>query len=112
MCPNDPETDENQVSHFPDLKEHDPKKNGLMCFLNADRPCGADCMAFTTDKASGPEYLGQWSDCMLLQSAHRSAKHLVILAQVAGEASTRAKKAADDAARKPPVSMEPGLKRL
>jgi hypothetical protein len=34
-----------ELAHHPDMKDDTPA-SGLVCFLDKDRPCGADCMAF------------------------------------------------------------------
>ncbi len=53
---------------------------GLTCFLDSGRICGPDCMAYQ-QPPSGAEYQDQqFAQCMLLVNAHRTAKHLVILA--------------------------------
>lgn len=69
------------VGYHPDMK---PQINGQQCFLNMDRPCGADCMAFQTDRPQGVEYNGQWANCLVLTTAHKAAKHLIVLAQCGG----------------------------
>lgn len=80
MLPNE----DNERAYHPDMKEDTPE-NGLICFLNHERPCGADCMAFTTDKPASQEYVGQWSNCRVLTSLHQGAKHLTILAHAGGQ---------------------------
>jgi hypothetical protein len=61
--------------------EEDKRESGLYCFINADRRCGADCMAFLNPPPQDQDYQGQqWACCMLLVNAHRVGKHLVILA--------------------------------
>lgn len=90
--------------HHPNIKPED--KNGLYCFLDSKRPCGADCMAYVP-APDGPDYKDQqWASCMLLVSAHRGAKHVALLAVQGQELLHRTKTAAADAARanqpKPP----------
>jgi len=75
---------DDEVVYHPDMKDNDAA-NGLVCFLSHDRPCGADCMAFTMEKLDGQEYLGQWANCRVLVGLHKGAKHLTILAQVGGQ---------------------------
>lgn len=76
------EEEETPFVHHPDMKDDD-RRNGLVCFLDQNRPCGSDCMAFLVDRPEGNDYRAQqWANCMLLVSTHRSAKHLTILAQV------------------------------
>lgn len=74
--------EETPYVHHPGMKDDKPE-NGLICFLDQNRQCGADCMSFLVDPPEGIDYRGQqWANCMLLVNAHRSAKHLTILAQV------------------------------
>lgn len=81
----------NNPTHADELDANEIAKNGLMCFKDADRPCGADCMAFA-DAPEGPDFQGrQWANCMVLVNAHRTAKHLVILASFGGQLVQKAK---------------------
>lgn len=66
-----------QVYH-PNMTE----KTGLFCFMDKDRSCGADCMAFQPEPmAKGPDYDGrQWSHCTALVALHQGGKHLVAVA--------------------------------
>ena len=85
------------------------KKAGLMCFLNFERPCSAECMSFV-DPPEGPDYEGkQWANCHLLVNAHRAGKHLTILAQTTGELVKKTKTQMADQQRlsQPPP---PGVK--
>jgi len=75
VCPDN----EEERAYHPDIKE--PPKNGLYCFKDQHRPCGADCMAFQTEKPEGPDYRGQWANCVILTSEHKAAKHLTIIAK-------------------------------
>lgn len=78
-----PPDEETPFLHHPDLLEDEPEKNGLYCFLDMSRPCGPDCMSYLSERPEGTDYQGnQWSQCLLLVSAHRGAKHLTILASV------------------------------
>lgn len=55
--------------------------SGLLCFINGDRVCSTDCMAYQLVIPEGKDYEGQqWAKCMLLTSAHRLQKHVVALA--------------------------------
>lgn len=89
---------------MPPVPDHHPNilatdHNGLFCFLNAQRPCGPDCMAFVAP-LDGPDYKDQqWANCLLLTNAHRGGKHLVLLAVQGQELLQRTKTAAADAAR-------------
>lgn len=79
----------------------------LICYRDAHRVCGPDCMAFITPP-QGPDYIGQqWARCMLLVNTHRTGKHLVILADAVSQQTKKAAVALADAARSaqppPPV---------
>ena len=61
--------------HHPSMKDED-LRTGLICFLNIERPCGADCMSWD-ECPDGPDYKDkQWAHCLLLVNAHRTGKHL------------------------------------
>lgn len=91
--------------HHPSLKEGEG--NGLYCFLNANRPCGADCMAFVA-APDGPDYQDQqWANCLLLVNAHRGGKHLVVLAASANEMLQHSKRTTADRARNQPPPPSP-----
>jgi len=92
--------EETPFLHHPDLIDDDHEKNGLCCFLDGARQCGPDCMAFTTLRPEGQDYVGhQWANCLLLVSAHRGAKHLTILAQVTDGLLRKTRVQAADEAR-------------
>jgi hypothetical protein len=58
---------EPELAHHPNLKDDTPA-SGLVCFLDKDRPCGADCMAFLLHPdAGGP----QLAHCLLLTGVLR-----------------------------------------
>ena len=81
----------------PNMRDPD---TGLYCFLNESRVCNASCMAFLNPVPPGPDYLDQqWANCSLLVNAHRTGKHLTIIAQVTGESVKAGRTAAADAAR-------------
>lgn len=78
------ETD-GQVYH-PNIKE---EGTGLYCFMDSSRPCGPECMAFG-EPPQQKDFTGkQWANCMLLVAAHRTGKHLTILAQTVDELRKR-----------------------
>jgi hypothetical protein len=68
---------------------------GLYCFLNAERECGPDCMAFLPVPIEGPDYATpdgkrhQWAACMLLVHSHKLSKHLVLIANMARAAEAK-----------------------
>jgi hypothetical protein len=99
MAPHEPDRTTAQV-HHPDIKDDDVQ-GGLICFLDRDRVCGSDCMAYESDPPTQPDYRGkQWASCMLLVNAHRGGKHLTVLAQVASEFTQSSRAHAADQARK------------
>jgi hypothetical protein len=62
------------------MKDDHPR-NGLMCFKDQNRECGAACMAFLTYPPADKDFVGQqWAHCMELVALHRSSKHMVIIA--------------------------------
>ena len=83
--------------HAPDELDDDVR-NGLTCFLDGTRQCGADCMAYTTFSESNslPQPQGH---CLLLANAERGGKHLVIIAKLLNDVITRSKREADDRKR-------------
>ena len=84
--------DDEQV-HHPDIKIDPDNRNGLMCWLNMDRHCGADCMAYANPPlAKGQDYEGkQFAHCIILASMHQESKHVAVLAsQLVGRARTPA----------------------
>jgi hypothetical protein len=91
--------------HRPDEVDDDPVRNGLTCFMDQLRPCGADCMAYTT--YSDGSLMGQAGNCILLVNAERSGKHLVILAKLTNDMINGAKRAAADQRREAQVSPSP-----
>jgi hypothetical protein len=83
--------------HHPSLKE--PEPGALCCFLDKDRFCGPECMSWQRPPP-GPDYQDQqWANCLLLVSAHRGGKHLVVLAASASELVKKSKDEAADRAR-------------
>jgi hypothetical protein len=81
----------------------------LQCFIDADRACGADCMAHLLQVPDGEDYRGesQWAHCLMLVVAHRTSKHLVILANIADSVAKKWKAVTADSIRSsqspPPV---------
>ncbi len=76
----DPDTQNKPFLERPD--ETQPEADQAFCFLDASRPCTAECMAFLPARPEGADYEGQtWSACMLLVNLHKMGKHHVALAQ-------------------------------
>lgn len=59
----------------PDELDDDAEKNGLNCFLNDSRPCGADCMAYTTFPSESPHLNEQQKHCMAIVSVERLGRY-------------------------------------
>lgn len=71
----------------------------LICFKDRNRICGPACMAYITPPV-GPDYAHQqWANCLLLVSAHRTGKHLVILADAINKQAQKAATALADQVR-------------
>jgi hypothetical protein len=82
--------------HHPNIKK---AEDGLFCFKDGARACGSDCMAYI-HPPEGPDYKDQqWANCLLLVNAHRSGKHLVILADVTAKLLNHTRNKAADEAR-------------
>jgi hypothetical protein len=60
--------------HTPDELEDDVR-NGLMCFLDTDRMCGADCMAFTTQRSESPYLNHQQQNCAVIVGVERLGRY-------------------------------------
>lgn len=85
--------------------EGETPRAGLACFMNQDRICGSDCMAYLPQAPEGDWYKGeQWAHCHLLVNADRAGRHLVVLANVGSKISGLQRKADAEAVRekKPP----------
>lgn len=79
------------------MDEEDTKPTtGLYCWVNSERECGSDCMAYQACPVEGADYCtpdgvpNQWARCMLLVNAHKVSKHVVLLASLARSAEHRA----------------------
>ena len=81
-----------------------PAGNGLTCYRDKDRHCGADCMAYeapppVADYHDADGTPKQWAHCTLLVNAHRTSKHICILASQGAETLQREKTLAADQKR-------------
>lgn len=64
------------------VDQHGPQGDHLFCHKEGSRVCSADCVAYLVVRPEGKEYQGApWALCQELVSAHRTAKHLTIIAQ-------------------------------
>jgi hypothetical protein len=88
--------------HVSQVDDVDPE--GPACFLNQERICGPDCIAYLSRPPEGTAYLGeQWARCHLLVNADRAGRHLVVLASTIGAIHTHVKTEAADRSRPKPV---------
>lgn len=84
----------------PEMKEDEPGKNGLMCFLDDTRECGPDCMGYVTEQVAAPSILGpQQKNCILIISAERIGRFLGNSVTLNKQAQDKANKEAADKAR-------------
>lgn len=101
-----PDSEEEDVFiHSPDELDDDPR-NGLVCFLNDVRQCGADCMAYTTSSAESPTFGPQQKHCSLLVGIDRLGRHTGIAARILSDMTAKQRTAMADQARaqqKPPA---------
>lgn len=66
--------------HPPDVMEDDPR-NGLVCFLDGRRPCGPDCMAWTTAPSESRDLNDQQKHCTVIVSIDRLGRHSGVVAK-------------------------------
>lgn len=87
-------------THHPNMIDRgELEKNGLICWRDVSRACGADCMAYNTPPPGVDTEGKQWAYCRILVDEHRTAKHLVIIASSLGELLKTKKNEAADRAR-------------
>jgi hypothetical protein len=82
-------------------EEMRPDTTGLYCFLNDERVCGAECMAFITfPKQSDNSELGkQQAHCALLNNADRLGRNVVIAVSMLARAEKKKRSAEADQKR-------------
>jgi hypothetical protein len=78
--------------------------NGLMCFFNAERECGADCMAYTTEATESKQLSTQQKNCTVLVAVERLGRFM-------GNVSTDFHKMQADRVRQSQPSPPDPLKR-
>lgn len=71
---------ETETASIPEMRDD----VGLYCFLNSDRPCGAECMAFVTNPIdSKTQELGHAQQhCNIISSIERVGRHLAVIGGV------------------------------
>lgn len=71
-------TSENEETPYiepPEELDDDAEKNGLICFMNPDRSCGADCMAYTTFASESPYLNDQQKHCVAIVGVERLGRY-------------------------------------
>jgi len=92
--PDDPNEAVDDLFYSPDMRE----LTGLYCFFDDGRVCGPACMAFVTHPkvAAGSELSKQQAKCVLMHSAERLGRNLVVLTgAIAGLVKDQQRKDAD-----------------
>lgn len=56
-------------------QEEATPKTGLMCFLNSERECGADCMAYNTYPSESPYLDEQQKHCTFIVGVERVGRY-------------------------------------
>lgn len=87
----------------PEATPGGPAETGLFCFLNIDRPCSAECMAYVTTESESPALSDQQKRCTLLVAAER-------LGRYAGGGVSLLRKHMEDAKRAGASPPSPGGK--
>lgn len=77
---------------MPEIEEEESRPNGLYCFIDGERPCGPDCMSWTTEPFEAASLSIQQRSCVLLVAAERLGRYSGGLLKVV-------KNSIDDAAR-------------
>lgn len=93
---------ETEYIHPPDELDDDPAKNGLVCCFDMDRPCGADCMAYTSFESESQTLTIQQKCCVFVVAADRIGRNLGYIAKTI---KTSAADAQRGGAKPPPDPM-------
>lgn len=78
----------------------------VFCFINFERVCGPDCIAFTSKPADSTHLDPQQRHCLVLISGERLARHAAIGVKIVGDMMTFMKQSDADTkrtAQKPPT---------
>jgi hypothetical protein len=76
-----------------------PPEEELYCFINADRECGPECMAFSSVPAESPHLSMRQRSCTLLVGVERAGRYMGGLVQLVRSAQQDEKTKQQDAAR-------------
>jgi len=86
--------------HSPNIIDDDVR-NGLMCFMDGNRPCGPECMAYLGfgQEVQTQHLSVQQSQCLLLVGVERLSRHSAIIAKLISDGLHAAKIAEADRKR-------------
>ena len=95
-----------EVEYAPNAKT----EGGLMCFLDRERECGSECMAFLGfgQEVDSNHLTQQQCRCVLISSAERAGRFAGLIAKVLYDDSVAAKKAHADEKRAAETPPTPG----
>ena len=79
----------------------EPSTNGLYCFIDADRPCSPECMAYTSQQSESPTLGMQQKNCSLIVGVERLGRFAGGIVQLLKRAQSDAQR---EAGTKPPPS--------
>lgn len=96
-----------QFLHEPDEMEDTPENSGLFCFFNMDRPCNADCMAYTDENAETPYLSNQQKACTLLVAVERLGRYSGGIMKIIKDSAKEESNAKADQARAGAIQEKP-----
>lgn len=79
----------------------EPSENGLFCFIDAGRPCSAECMAFTNLESESPNLGPQQKNCSVIVGVERLGRFAGGIMQLLKRSQSDAQR---EASSKPPPS--------
>lgn len=81
--------DDDELIQIPDMVPEE--KGSLYCFLDHARPCGPECMAHLTFRATltKTDLSEQQQHCTLLVNADRLARHIVVLTSLVADSQKK-----------------------
>ena len=74
---------EDEHDELLEQSEMRPPDTGLYCFLNGDRACNAECMAYVSNpnaRSSSSELNQQQQHCAIVSGAERTGRGLIMIA--------------------------------
>ncbi len=94
----------------------DDASSGLVCFIDSERVCGPDCMAFSVAADGGPALSDEQRRCVLLSAVERLGRHSGLALKAINDAASSAERHRSGRARQnqhPPAGSHtkgPGCK--